>query len=285
MAKIEVLMPGLYSSIQDLGRFGFRKYGVPLSGAMDQRAAGMANLLLQNEPNAAVLEITLQGPVLMFQEAAEIVVTGADLSPVLDGEKLFNNHTVPVKEGQVLKFGGRISGFRAYVGIKNGFQSPKILKSRSWCKGVTPHHRMEKGMEIPFLKGDISASEKFSTVRSDAYLTSEVIEAFPGPEFELLSASEKERLRKGHFSVGKDSDRMGIRFQEKLQNSLAPIITGPVLPGTVQLTPSGVMISLMRDGQTTGGYPRILQITEEGMDILAQKLPGEELYIKLVNYL
>ena len=277
-------MPGLYSSIQDLGRFGFRKYGVPQSGAMDQRAAGMANLLLQNEPNAAVLEITLQGPVLKFPEAAEIVITGADLSPSLDGERLLNNHVVHVKEGQILRFGGRISGFRAYLGIKNGFQTPEILKSRSWCKGVTPYHRLEKGMEIPFLGSSISASEKFSAVRSDAHLTSEVIEAYPGSEFELLSASEKERLQKGHFSVGNDSDRMGIRFQEKLQNSLAPIITGPVLPGTVQLTPSGIMISLMRDGQTTGGYPRILQITEEGMDILAQKLPGEKLQVKLINY-
>ena len=284
MDKIEVLQPGLYSSIQDLGRFGFRKYGVPQSGAMDQRAAGMANLLLQNEPNAAVLEITLQGPVLKFQEAAEIVITGADLSPVLDGEKLLNNHVVHVKEGQVLRFGKRISGFRAYLAIKNGFQTSLILKSRSWGKGVTPHHRLEEGMEIPFLRSAISASQKFSAVRSDAYLASEIIEAYPGPEFELLSASEKERLQKCHFSIGKDSDRMGIRFQKKLQNTLEPIITGPVLPGTVQLTPSGIMIALMRDCQTTGGYPRILQITEEGLNILAQKLPGEELKIKQVNY-
>ncbi|NJX17310.1 biotin-dependent carboxyltransferase family protein, partial [Tamlana crocina] len=120
------------------------------------------------------LEITLQGPVLKFQEAAEIVITGADLSPVLDGEKLFNNHVVHVKAGRVLKFGSRISGFRAYVAIKNGFQTPEILKSRSWCKSVTPHHRLEKGMEIPFLRSGISASEKFSAVRSNTYLVSEI---------------------------------------------------------------------------------------------------------------
>lgn len=284
MSKIEVLQPGLFSSIQDEGRFGFRKYGVPQSGAMDQRAAGMANLLLQNNPDAAVLEITLQGPVLRFNAAADIVITGADLSPVLDGERLLNNHVIHVKEGQVLKFGGRISGFRAYLGIRNGFQSQEVLKSRSWCKGVTPHYRLEKGMEIPFLEGDISASERFSAVKADGYLSSEKIEVYPGPEFELLSASEKDRLQKWHFSVGKDSDRMGVRFQEKFPNSLNPIITGPVIPGTMQLTPSGIMIALMRDCQTTGGYPRILQITEEGMNILAQKIPGEKLQVKLINY-
>lgn len=283
-AELEVLQPGLYSSIQDEGRFGFRKYGVPQSGAMDQLAAGMANLLLQNEQSAAVMEITLQGPVLKFSEPTQIAITGANLSPVLNDLKLLNNQAYHIEAGQLLRFGGRISGFRTYVAIKNGFQTANILRSRSWCKGITPHHRLEKGMVLPYFGSRVSGSEKLSAVKSNDYLASGIIEAFPGPEFHRLSESEKEKLQYLHVSVGRNSDRMGIQFQEQLKNSLEPIITGPVLPGTVQLTPSGTLIVLMRDCQTTGGYPRILQLSAAGMNVLAQKLPGEKLQMKIINY-
>ena len=283
-AIIEVLQPGLSSGIQDKGRFGFRRYGVPQSGAMDQQAAALANLLLQNDPHDAVLEITLLGPELRFNEPAQIVLTGAGLSPILDAKTLENNRIYSVEKGQILKFGRRESGFRAYLAIKGGFQTPVILESRSWCKGVTPYHRLEKGMELPFIASGEKASGIFSKVKPQAYLTANTLEAYPGPEFDLLSASEKEKLQKMPFSAGNESDRMGIQFQEILEHQLEPIITGPVMPGTVQLTPSGRLIALMRDCQTTGGYPRILQLTEKSVDILAQKLPGEKLQIKTINY-
>ena len=283
-AKIGVLQPGLYSTIQDRGRFGFRKYGVPQSGAMDQQAAAMANLLLENDSGAAVLEITLQGPALKFSAGTQISITGADLSATLDDVKLENYRNYNVQPGQILRFGRRASGFRAYLAVKGGFQTSEILKSRSWCKGITPHHRLEKGMELPYFASEGNASEKFSAVKPDDHIASGIIEAFPGPEYDLLSASEKEELQKIPFSAGKDSDRMGVQFQEKLENNLEPIITGPVIPGTVQLTPSGTLIVLMRDCQTTGGYPRILQLSEKALNVLAQKLPGEKLQIKLLNY-
>ncbi|MCY2686881.1 biotin-dependent carboxyltransferase family protein [Salinimicrobium sp. TH3] len=284
MAEAEILHPGLFSSIQDLGRFGLREFGVPVSGAMDQQAAGMANLMNGNEPDTAVLEITLQGPKMKFTGPTQIAISGADLSPELDGVKLENYKIYSVLPGQVLSFGRRNTGYRAYLAVKNGFKTEKLLKSRSWSPGITPHNRLEKGMKLPFLGSEARGSEKNAAVNPDAYITSAVIEAFRGPEFELLSASEKETLEKGNFSAAKESNRMGIQFQEKLENSLQPILTSPVLPGTVQLTPSGTLIVLMRDGQTTGGYPRILQLSEAGINTLAQKLPGEKLQLKLIKY-
>ncbi len=284
MAEAEIIQPGLFSSIQDLGRLGLRKFGVPVSGAMDQQAAGMANLMLGNEPDAAVLEITLQGPKMKFTGPTQIAITGADLSPDLDGVKLENYKIYNVKSGQVLSLGGRKTGYRAYLAVKNGFQTEMLFKSRSWSPGITAHNRLERGMKLPFLGSETRSSEKNAGVKPDAYITSAVIEAFRGPEWELLSTSEKEILEKGHFSAAKESNRMGIQFQEKLENSLQPVLTGPVLPGTVQLTPSGILIVLMRDGQTTGGYPRILQLSEAGINTLAQKLPGEKLQLKLIKY-
>ena len=284
MAEVEILQPGLFSTIQDRGRFGYREFGVPVSGAMDLQAAGIANLLLRNEPDAAVLEITLQGPKIQFSGPAQIAVSGADLSPELDGTPIDSYRLYKIGTGQVLSFGKRRSGFRAYLAIKGGFQTEVVLGSRSWSPGITKFSRLEKGMKLPFLEAEDSSPSSFSALKAGSYNTSGVIEAFPGPEFELLKPSEKEALQKWHFSAAKESNRMGIQFQEKLENSLEPIITGPVLPGTVQLTPSGTLIALMRDGQTTGGYPRILQLSEAGINNLAQKLPGEKLQIKLINY-
>lgn len=284
MAEIEVLQPGLFSSIQDRGRTGFRSFGVPVGGAMDSIAAGMANLLLKNEPEAALLEITLQGPKLKFSEPAVIAITGADLSPNLDGRKLENNRVYKVEREQTLVFGRRNSGFRAYLGIKSGFQTEVVLGSRSWSPGVTQGSRLEKGAKLPFLSSEENVIQSYSSVRPDEHITSAVVEAYPGPEFEFLKASEKEALQKRYFSAAKESNRMGIQFQEKIENKLEPVLTGPVIPGTVQLTPSGTLIALMRDGQTTGGYPRILQLTGAGINTLAQKLPGEKLQIKLINY-
>ena len=284
MAEVEILQAGLFSSIQDRGRFGFRKYGVPTGGAMDLQAAGMANLLLSNEPTAAVLEITLQGPKMRFSGPVQIAISGADLSPHLDGKPLENNRLYKVEAGQVLSFGKRKTGYRAYLAIKGGFQTTLVVGSKSWSPGITALCRLEKGMKLPFLEGEVSTGSSYSAVKTIKYLTSQVIEAFPGPEFQLLNASEKDVLQKGHFSAAKESNRMGIQFQEKMENSLDPILTGPVLPGTVQLTPSGTLIALMRDGQTTGGYPRILQLSESGINTLAQKLPGENIQFKILDY-
>lgn len=284
MAQVDIIKPGLYSSIQDLGRYGYREFGVPTSGAMDRQATKVANLLLNNEPYAAVIEITLQGPKMAFLGAVQIVVTGAQLSPELDGEALQNNQVVEVTAGQVLSFRRRNCGYRAYLAIKGGFQTDVVLGSRSWCDGVTPHSRLEKGMKLPFLESKRESVSKLSSVKVDEHITSGVVEAYRGPEFDLLQPSEKEALQKWHFSAAKESNRMGTQLQEKLENNLKPILTGPVLPGTVQLTPSGTLIALMRDGQTTGGYPRILQLTETGINTLVQKLPGEKLRIKLLEY-
>ena len=253
---------------------------------MDLQAAGLANLLLGNEPDAAVLEITFQGPKMTFSGPAQIAICGADLSPELEGKRIENNRVYDVEAGQILCFGRRNLGYRAYLAIQGGFQTEILLGSRSWSPGISPRSRLEKGMKLPFLKGkaSTSTSKSYAAVKPDEHITSAVIEAFPGPEFDLLKTSEKEALQKGHFSAAKESNRMGIQFQEKLENSLPPILTGPVIPGTVQLTPSGTLIVLMRDGQTTGGYPRILQLSEAGINTMAQKLPGEQLQIKLINY-
>lgn len=281
---VEVLNPGLFSTVQDGGRFGFMEYGVPVSGSMDSYAAGLANLLVNNQADAAVLEITLVGPKLKFSKTTTIAITGAGLQPMINGRAINNNQAIPIHAGEELHFGKRKYGYRAYLAVLGGFLSEQALHSRSWYDGITSFNRLEKGMKLSYGKGSEEISPSHVGVKSGAYLNAVEVEAFPGPEFELLSPEERALILKSFFHIGKNSNRMGIQLDGVFKNALDPILTGPVVPGTVQLTPSGTLIILMRDGQTTGGYPRVLQLTERGINTVAQKIVGEKLQFKLKKY-
>ena len=278
MGEVKVLQPGLFSSIQDYGRFGNMKFGVPASGVMDRYAARTANLMLRNNANDAVLEITMMGPKLEFTAATKIVISGAYLSPKLNAEEVKNNTILEIAKGDILSFGRRTYGCRAYLAITGGFTTEKVLGSKSWYEGISKYQKLEKDLVISYkedLAGRIetNAGLKFN----EDYLKTSEVEVYEGPEFKFLSETQKEHLRNSTFSIDQNNNRMAIQLQEQLQNDLKPIITGPVVPGTVQLTPSGKLIVLMRDCQTTGGYPRILQLSDKGIRTIAQKLTNENI--------
>ncbi|MGA9326283.1 MAG: biotin-dependent carboxyltransferase family protein [Salegentibacter sp.] len=283
-AEIEVLQPGLFTSVQDFGRFGFRKFGVPGSGAMDSYASKTANLILKNSVNAAVLEITQMGPKLRFSGATLIALSGADLSPRINGEIVENNEVLEIQPGDELSFGRRKVGCRTFMAISGGILSEEIMKSRSWYEGVTENFRLENGMRLPYEASEAEVSQTYSSLRvDDHYLQTPEIDVFAGPEFHLLDEEQQVHLMDSSFSVDKNNNRMAIQLQEKVENQLEPIITGPVVPGSVQLTPSGNLIVLMRDCQTTGGYPRVLQLSENGINSLAQKVIGDEVEFRKVR--
>lgn len=283
--EIEVLNPGLFSTIQDRGRFGFMKFGVPVSGVMDKYASKICNLLLGNQPDAAVMEITLQGPQLKFHCTTNICLSGADLNAQINGTSVKRNELLQVHEGDVLKFGKRESGFRAYLGVAGGFNTEMSMHSRSWYDGITESSTLEKGMRLPVQDSSLKARSTFSGIKvQEDYLSENLIEAFAGPEFDQLSEEQQENLFSEQFSLESSSNRMAVRLKENFQNELQAIITGPVLPGTVQLTPGGNLIVLMQDCQTTGGYPRVLQLSEYGKQVLSQKIPGEKIQFKRVEY-
>lgn len=284
IAEIEVIQPGLYSTIQDLGRYGFMKFGVPLSGAMDTYSAKMVNLLLRNKGDAAVMEITQMGPELKFNGAAQIAISGAELSPRINKSLISNNVVYELKEGDVLSFGKRASGCRAYLGILGGFLVDEVLKSKSWFEGITDHYRLKKGM---FLTYESASGEKPNThtslkIKID-HLTHNVLQVYPGPEFNFLNQEQRQLLLSSDFRIDRNNNRMAIQLTETLPNDISPILTGPVTPGTVQLTPSGKIIVLMRDCQTTGGYPRILQLRENAINLISQKVSGDRISFVILD--
>jgi len=279
-AEIEVLQPGLFSTIQDEGRHGFLKYGVPMSGPMDTDSFHLANLILNNKPGSAVLEITQMGPVLKFLNTGYIVITGANLTPRINKIEIRNLVPYPINAGDQLSFGGRKTGCRCYLGISGGFRTQKVFGSQSWYEGITSHFHLQKGMRLEYNGGSILPSGHASVKNKAFDLINEEIEVFPGPEHDRMPQMLKMKILGNKFRIDKQNNRMATQLEEIVPNSLTPIITGPVIPGTVQLTPSGKLIILMRDCQTTGGYPRILQLSEKGLNSLAQKVQGDLIFFK-----
>ncbi len=278
---VRVLQKGLHTSVQDLGRIGYRKYGVPVSGVMDSHAARLGNSILGNAENDAVLESTLQGPQLQFLTATRIVITGADLSPGLNGASINMNKSISIQKGDIIDFGKRIVGVRSYLAVAGGFQTDVVLKSRSLYDGITENATIDKGDDIPFYSSFGAGVSQFT--EPDFQTTSfsiSSLEVYTGPEFELLNDEQKEILSTNNFTIG-INNRMAYQLQESLKNDLGSIISSAVLPGTVQLTPSGNMIILMRDCQTTGGYPRILQLNEQSINSFAQKMQNETVSFRI----
>lgn len=281
---IKFLEPGFYSTIQDLGRFGFQDYGVPYSGVMDRYAATLANLILGNDANNAVIEMTMTGAKLQFTCATRICVTGADMSPALNNMSFQINKSIEINENDVLSFGKLKQGFRCYLAVSEGFLTEAVMGSRSMYKGVTDAYLLSKNdtLKINTNNSFTNNNNALIKVKID-YIVTHIIEVYKGPEYDLLSSHQQEILAKTMFSISKDANRMAYQLTEVLENNLHPIITSAVLPGTVQLTPSGKLIVLMRDCQTTGGYPRVLQLKASSINTLAQKFTGDKITFKLLS--
>ena len=271
---IQVLHPGIYCTVQDLGRVGYAKLGVPQGGAMDAIAANRANLLLNQSEAAALVEITYGQGKFDFTIDTIMVLTGGDFSPKLNDEPVAMNKVLWVKKGTVLSFGERRYGARVYLAVQGGIQSEEVLGSRSFYPGITKT-RLQKGDLIGCNSGAAEFLENRSKLRLDhSHFTSDELRCYPGPEYDRLNAEQKEQLKQP-FTISEDNNRVGYRLHETIANNLQPILTSAVLPGTVQLTPSGKLIVLMRDCQVTGGYPRVLQLSDEAVSQMAQRVTGE----------
>ena len=252
---IEVIETGLYSSIQDKGRFGYENYGVPISGSMDQFSSSLSNKLLNNKEQDAVMEITMTGPVLKFYNKTVISITGADISPTLNNKPIRMNRAQSIEKGDVLSFGKLKYGIRSYLSVLGGFLT-RIVKGQSLKINSI------KSLDINSLITQFDYMNHFHNYQ---------IKVFRGPEFDFLSKTQKNEIFKNQFTISNDNNRMAFQLKENFKNKLKPIITSLVQQGTVQLTPSGKIIILMRDNQTCGGYPRILQLTENAINRLSQK--------------
>ncbi|WP_282080725.1 biotin-dependent carboxyltransferase family protein [Aquimarina algiphila] len=279
---VKIIKAGFFTTIQDGGRFGFSKYGVPRSGAMDKLSYGLANLLLGNDKNSACIEWTFQPPVLQFFEHTEIVLTGAEVDAFLNDVKIDMYKKISIAKNDILRFNFCRKGVYGYVGIRKGFSTPMILKSKSFYKSITSDYRLENDAILPYKINNIFERQLSTISIPILFDSTQKLEVYKGPEFDYLSKDQQSFLFDNLFTISNTINRMAIQLEEKLYNDLPSMLTSPVLPGTVQLTPSGTLIILMRDCQTTGGYPRVLQLSEMSINSIAQKRMKERCSFKLI---
>lgn len=269
---IKVLKAGFFTTLQDKGRFGYASKGIPFSGVMDAVSADLANAILNNSLDCAVLEICFGNCSFQFLTETAIAITGANFSPSLNGNAFKMNQLLTITKNDVLSFGKPQFGARAYVAVKAGIQTKKVLESRSFFKNITAQTQLKNGDVLPISTFKKEKANTNTTIKiSKAHFNNNELKALEGPEFYMLNHQQKKVLLENHFTISQDNNRMGFRLKEEIKNNLPSILTSAVLPGTVQLTPSGKLIVLMRDCQVTGGYPRVMQLTENAISKLAQK--------------
>ncbi len=278
---VEVLNAGLYTSIQDTGRFGYRASGVPVSGSMDSISHHFANMLLNNRRDAAVIEFTWPAPKFRFTQATRIVVAGATVTCLINGEERPLTTSLDVVQGDELSFQPASRGVWSYIAVLGGWQTERILESRSQYLGITPAQKLVKGDQLSILSKVVEPSQYRTKIAVDAaHLENRTILCGKGPEWHLVKDADQKKYSAMPFRVSSRSNRMAYLL-EGGHISLPEIISAPVQPGTVQITPSGNCIVLMRDAQTTGGYARIGQLPEESISQLAQKRAGEEIILQM----
>lgn len=290
---LEVIKPGLATSVQDLGRTGYQQYGVVVSGAMDAYALQVGNLLVGNRRGAAGLEITLMGPELGILRDTTIAVCGADLSPTVDGVPIPVWKSVQVKKGQTLTFGQPRSGVYAYLTVSGGIRVPDVMGSKStYAKarlGGVKGRYVKKG---DVLKAEDMADRVKKVGRRGIpasnvpdYRPSKSIRVVLGPDHELFDLESIETFLSEAYRVTTQSDRMGYRLSgPKLKHtSGADIISDAIMPGTVQVPANGEPIVLMADRQTTGGYSRVATVTSVDLPYVAQLPPGSKLTFEAVS--
>ncbi len=281
---LEVLDGGWLTTVQDLGRPGYERYGIPVSGAMDFFALRVANGLVGNPPGAAGLEITLVGPVLAATEPCLIAVTGADLTFQVDGREMPMWMSVFVRRGSVISFGGRRRGCRAYLAIAGGIEVPPILGSRSTYLpgrfGGLDGRSLQPGDRLPI--GPVSghlpeqAGRRSPPHLIPAWDDSPTVRVVPGPQDDHFIPEGLETFFRSEYQILPTSDRMGYRLEGlPVAHRRAEIISDGVPPGAVQIPPDGQPLVMMVDHQTTGGYPKIATVITADLPLLAQCVPGE----------
>lgn len=280
----EVIKPGLLTTVQDLGRFGYQQYGMVVSGAMDSYALRIGNLLVGNEEGEAGLEITVIGPVLCVLSDGLIAITGGDLDPYLDGQPVDMWKSVNVRRGSILRFGRVKQGMRAYVTIRGGIDVPTVMGSKStYIKaGIGGFHgRSLRG-------GDVLATRATARLvdrHVQRSLHPDFIPVYPkeaearvilGPQEKSFTDESLTDFFTQTYKIMPESDRMGYRLQGKAlrHKASADLITDPVPLGAIQVPANGQPILLLAERQPTGGYPKIGTVISVDLPAIAQLMPG-----------
>lgn len=282
---LEVLDVGLGATFQDRGRAGWRRFGVPPSGAMDDHAAGWANALLDNPPTAPVVELLLQGAKFLVLHDCWIAVCGADA-----GASVPTWRAVRLHADEEVRFTRNRSGVWIYLAVEGGFDAPPLLGSASvYARGR---------LGAPLARGDVLlrtpgapfrlptgvAGRSVAWEERRNYDATPLLRVWPGPQWNAFSESDRAAFLEQTWTITPQSDRVGYRLSGQ---PLAPgqwqMISEPLRVGAVQVPEDGQPIVMMRDGPTVGGYPKIAVVDAHDVARLAQCRPGRSVKFRLAQ--
>lgn len=281
-----VKKPGLMSTFQDNGRIGYQRFGVPVSGAMDQFAMQVANILVGNPRTYACMEVTFIGPELEVcaDNPQLIAITGADLEPKVNGQSIPMWESIFVKKGDILSFGTRFSGVRAYIAVFGGYDIPYVFASQSTDVQSGLGKQIEKSMYVKGMATGHSITLKTAGsgrigLHKDeipTYHKDVIVSIVEGPHTQYFTKEGYHSFYKQRFTVNTASNRMGylLHSDEKITlKDNAEIWSDAVPFGGIQIPKGGHPIILMADRQTTGGYPRMGTVLSTDLYKVAQLVP------------
>ena len=290
MSALIVEAPGLFTTVQDLGREGFGPIGVSASGAADPMSLRIGNRLVGNSEGAAALEMTLVGGAFTFERAVVIAATGADFGPSLDGMALPMWTSIEIRAGQTLKFGHSRSGARAYLCVQGGIAVEPFLGSASTHVlsglGGFEARALRKGDRVELgVANSLFRKRSLSAKAMENLKPRKMIRVTDGPQSDWSAESSWKTFCGNAFRVSEQSNRMGIRLEGppiQLEASREMITEGVSL-GAIQVPPSGQPIILFVEQQTTGGYPKIANVISADLHSLGQLRPRDGIRFERVE--
>jgi antagonist of KipI len=272
----------MFTTVQDMGRYHYLRYGVPISGAMDVFSLVAADDLVGNDPNDACLEITLIGPELEALTETQIAITGGTVSPKINGRSASMWETLEICKGDVVSFGRMESGCRSYLSVRGGINASLVLGSRSTFVrggfGGIGGRQLKTGDTIDGfdaspLEAEYSMPEELRPQLTGGYEVHVVL----GPQADMFTEKGMSTFLSNPYRVTLDADRMGYRLEGPTieHKGKADIVSDALLPGAVQVPRNGKPILIMRDAQTTGGYPKIAAAMTPDVSLLGQARPND----------
>lgn len=288
---IRILKGGMLTTVQDLGRTGYQSQGFSVAGVMDVRSFKIANLLLDNPENEAVLEFTLIGPTLEFTSSTIIAITGGDFQPVLNGKPVEMYRALYINKGDILKFGSARTGSRGYIAFSSYLNIPVVMGSR--CTNLKSSLGGFKGRKLqagdyigfrikrrylPFFLSRKLEPDHFDDVQAE-------LRVVMGPQDDLFSKQGLETFLTQEYTVTSDFDRMGCRLEGPF---IAPkkgsdIISDGIAFGSIQVPAHGKPIILLADRQTTGGYGKIATVASVDIPKLVQRKTDHKIRFRAIS--
>ena len=290
MNSIKIIKPGLLTTIQDKGRWGYQKFGMNVAGVMDDFATRIANLLIGNDEYEAVLEITLMGVEILFNCDEVISITGSNMNPKLNGSPVPMWTSLLVQAGDKLSSSGAVSGLRTYIAFSRGFEVPEIMGSKStYTRGKLGGFEGRKLNKDDTIKlGEKKISEWGSYLpekEKPVYDKHKIIRVVLGPQDDYFHQEEIDVFLNSTYTITSEADRMGYRLEGPKINHInaADIVSDGITIGSIQIPGHGSPIIMMADRQTTGGYTKIATVITPDLSILGQMSPGNTMKFEMVS--